>query len=138
MGSQAPRGSDRRFLRGESQSSHGVWGNRTSFTSSYTFGCRGVKFANSSEKKKQWENKEIEGNLRFDFFPKKQVLVFENTPSLTSQHDIIQSHLLSFPIVFKTKTFKTVELFKLLLLFEKALRHSQEFQRNCKNQKNEN
>ena len=27
MGSQAPHGSDRRFLRDESQSSHGVWGN---------------------------------------------------------------------------------------------------------------
>ena len=40
MGSQAPHGSDRRFLRDESQSSHGVWGNLDLLH--FFLHCRGV------------------------------------------------------------------------------------------------
>ena len=40
VGSQAPHGSDRRFLRDESQSSHGVWGNLDLLH--FFLHCRGV------------------------------------------------------------------------------------------------
>ena len=62
-------------------------------------------------------------------------MFLEDTPSLTYQHDKIQSHHLSFPIVFKTKISKTREHVKTLLFFEKAVRDSQESERNYKNQR---